>query len=817
MEMLQNEQNENYMPQELVNQGTIKRYSDLPSSIPTNLNFRKPQLIPVNYNTYTNQNNLINQNMLNSRESQVKNKEIINQVEKPIIPDKTISDFYQNEFLSDAILKVEENDIKFHKVILCSASEFLYKYFSLNKPNEENNGIQTVSLPEIMKSAFSRGNKKECVEKILKYCYNNQDIKSIEGDITQYNCFTMLELSHSLGIKSLNKNLERLIIKQFLKDDNMIKISEESNNFELPELHKECSKRIKQKIGNVANKSKELTELNYETFKDIISSDEIDLEGEKEIAELVLEYIKSRREIPEEKIVEKIEIKVNQEIINQENEEKKEEEKKEEEQKEEEKKDEEQKEEEKKEEEKKEEEQNNEENKPPENTQPQNNEDDPYNQWKKHLEELEKNSMKKKLTPEEEKALVYCIRFSYLSHADLISLSNDPIMKDYKDLLLQGLSARLNTYENTDEQKPLINLTPRHYLRGQQASNIKQNISNNNIYNNRDINQNQNYDQNQMMKSVGNFGEQNQYNRQYNEPQRNFAQTYQNISPNNNDINTNMNNNNFSDSRSYYEENNNNYNNSNQMKSDIMNIDDINAKKKKLGLMIKSSTSPYPPQDPRISEDFFRNQLIMSVPKPIFKYTYDFDENGALYFLGTKGKRHQYRNPHEINMVKAFASSISKGQVSDFVGRNLVNLRTENEENSFFGVDLGKNRTLVPSAYSLRNRNSSSHVMLCWNLEASNDKINFEILDTRIFSNVNNPQIHQKLEKERNLLREPGCTSTWGISKKIKERFPEGFRYFLIKQIDKNSNGSYNLAISGFELYGEGKGKGWIFNKSSNY
>ena len=794
----------------------MKRYSDLPSTYPANINLRKPQQIPSNYNTYSNQNIQMNQNLLRSQESQAPKKEKIVQEDKPIIADKTISDFFQNEFLADAILKVDENEIKFHKVVLCAASEFLYKYFSLNKSNEGNQGLQIVSLPEIMKSSFSRGNKKECAEKILKYCYNNQDIKSIEGDITQYNCFTLLELAHCLGIKSLNKNLEKIIIKQFLKDDNMIKISEESNNFELPELHKECSNRIKQKIGNVSNKSKELTELNYETFKDIISSDEIDLEGEKEIADLVLEYIKSRREIPEEKIeekiVEKIEIKVNQEEVNNENPE----EKKEEENKEEEKKDEENKEEEKKEEEQKEENQNNEEDKPQENAPPQNNEDDPYNLWKKHLEELEKNSKKKKLTKEEEKALVYCIRFSFLSHADLISLSNDPIMNDYKDLVLQGLSARLNTYENTDEQKPLINLTPRHYLRGQQASNINQNLSNNNLYNNENMNQNPNYDQNQMIKSIGNFGEQNQYNKQYNNPTRNYAQTFQNRSPYNNDMNinsNNINNNNFSESRSYYEDNN-NYNNSNQMRSDIMNIDDINSKKKKLAMMIKSSTSPYPPQDPRISEDFFRNQLIMSVPKPIFKYTYDFDENGALYYLGTKGKRHQYRNPHEINMVKAFASSISKGQVSDFVGRNLVNLRTENEENSFFGVDLGKNRTLVPTAYSLRNRNSSSHVMLCWNLEASNDKINFEILDTRIFSNVNNPQIHQKLEKERNLLREPGCTSTWGISKKIKERFPNGFRYFLIKQIDKNSNGSYNLAISGFELYGEGKGKGWMFNQN---
>ena len=834
MEMYDNEQNENYIPQELSNQGTIKRYSDLASNYPTNINLRNIQNVPSNYNTYTNPNNQINQNLLKSQESQTQKKEIIPKEEPPITPEKTISDFYQNDFLADAILKVDENEIKFHKVILSAASEFLYKYFELNKSNE---GMQTVEIPEVMKSSFSRGNRKECAEKIMKYCYNNQDYKSIEGDITQYNCFTMLEMAHCLGIKSLNKNLEKSIIKQFLKDDNMIKISEESNSFELPELHKECLNRIKQKIGNVSNKSRELTELNYETFKDIISSDEIDLEGEKERADLVLEYIKSRRELPEEKIeekvsekvVEKVEIKINQEEVNQNPEEKKEGEEEKKEGEEEKKEGEEEKkegEEEKKEgeEEKKEEVQNNEENKPPEtqeNPPQKNDENDPYNLWKKHLEELEKKSKKKKLTKDEEKALVYCIRFSFLSHADLIALSNDPIMGDYKDLLLQGLSARLNSYENTDEQKPLINLTPRHYLRGQQVSNINPNLPNNN---NNNINNNILYNknnQNQMMKSVGNLGEQNQYMQQYNNPPRIYSQTYQNITPNNVDMNANINSNtnnmnninNFSESRSYYEENKNynNYNGSNQMRSDLMNIDEMNSKKKKLQMMIKSS-SPYPPQDPRISEDFFRNQLMMSVPKPIFKYTYDFDENGALYYLGTKGKRHQYRNPHEINMVKAFSSSISKGQVSDFVGRNLVNLRTENEENSFFGVDLGKNRTLVPTAYSLRNRNSSSHVMLCWNLEASNDKINFEILDTRIFSNVNNPQIHQKLEKERNLLREPGCTSTWGISKKIKERFPEGFRYFLIKQIDKNSNGSYNLAISGFELYGEGKGKGWVFN-----
>ena len=43
-------------------------------------------------------------------------------------------------------------------------------------------------------------------------------------------------------------------------------------------------------------------------------------------------------------------------------------------------------------------------------------------------------------------------------------------------------------------------------------------------------------------------------------------------------------------------------------------------------------------------------------------------------------------------------------------------------------------------------------------------------------------------------------------SKSIREKYPNGFRYFLLKQIGKNSSKNYNLAISGFELYGEALG-----------
>ena len=121
-----------------------------------------------------------------------------------------------------------------------------------------------------------------------------------------------------------------------------------------------------------------------------------------------------------------------------------------------------------------------------------------YNNWKKHLDELKNKTKMKRLSPEEEKMLVLCIRFSYLSHSDLINLTNEPIMENYKDLILQGLSARLDTYENTNEKNIIINLTPRHYLREYIKKN-KSKKNNDNKINEEDI-------------SINNFNKQSELN-----------------------------------------------------------------------------------------------------------------------------------------------------------------------------------------------------------------------------------------------------------------------------------------------------------------
>lgn len=61
----------------------------------------------------------------------------------------------------------------------------------------------------------------------------------------------------------------------------------------------------------------------------------------------------------------------------------------------------------------------------------------------------------------------------------------------------------------------------------------------------------------------------------------------------------------------------------------------------------------------------------------------------------------------------------------------------------------------MPTAYTLRNRNSESQVLISWRLEGSNDLLEWVMLDER----DHDPQNGTAL----NLLCRKGITSTWGI------------------------------------------------------
>ena len=130
----------------------------------------------------------------------------------------------------------------------------------------------------------------------------------------------------------------------------------------------------------------------------------------------------------------------------------------------------------------------------------------------------------------------------------------------------------------------------------------------------------------------------------------------------------------------------------------------------------------------------FQTQSVMFDAPSEFAFEYNFDENGVLYYLGSLGKRRNWQNPHALGQVRAFASSLGNNcNVDSFVGRSVTNCRTEDEPFSFFGVDLGTERRLVPTHYTLRNRNSPTHVVKNWYLEASVTGASWMILDARIY------------------------------------------------------------------------------------
>ena len=823
--------------------------------ISNNNNYNLQNSYELRFNPYQNHNlisyensmNLVNQSYNGEKElynDNINIKEKFPEIEEdePIIPERSLTDYINDQFLSDAILKLNDIQFYFHRIILISCSDYINNYFislknnnnSETKPleeikpeNEGNTEIKDfqnkdqnkiiINFPEIISSSFGGGNKKNCLEKILKYCYSNQNFKSIESDINQYNIFTLLEMSHSLGIKSLKLNLENKIIKKYLGKDNATKLALESKIFDLKKLNKEAINYITENFKEVKIFKNDIIDLDFESFKNLMNSDKINIFSEKDISEFILDYIKSRRDLPEEE-KEKLELKETQinsnennnknDDINQENRENinNEEEKKEEN-------------EEKKDEEKKEDEIK---------------ENDANEKWKKYLYELKDSIKRKKLSKEQEKELIMCIRFAYIPHNELVKLTNEPMMSDFKDILLQAFSLKLNSYEenqnNEIETKNIFNSNPRICFQKIEKSinpqnnydnimNINQSMPNpniNNIYPKTSFNYNNDPNNRMYRSDFYNIKRNNNYNEKINEEEYHY---------NNNDNIDNYNDYNDED----YNENNNSSsedhsNNSDNLKADYFNINYQKEKEKinRYQKMLKSES----PNRNKNSQEINLSKSISSEEEnksknininkrkynTKFKYKSDFDHNGALYYLGTQGLTKKYENPHKLKLIKAFGSSLLSGNFYDFVGRKFTNLSTENEENSFFGIDLGPERYLKPTSYSIKNRDSDTNVLLCWNFQGSNDKINFEILDKRIFMSEKDEKLNDKTRKCRHMLKKPRTTSTWGISKSIREKYPNGFRYFLLKQIGKNSSKNYNLAISGFELYGEALGSGWIFN-----
>ena len=322
-----------------------------------------------------------------------------------------------------------------------------------------------------------------------------------------------------------------------------------------------------------------------------------------------------------------------------------------------------------------------------------------------------------KLSQGQKKELLNLVRLSFVSHGVLLQQVRDPLLEQFKDLMLEAISAKLASYESVTADYS-ISLQPRD---------------------------------------------------SYSKPNKNVMAPVKNVEP--------------------------------EVENLSPPVSEIIEKQS----MISNSLA-LPPKERKVE----------------FSYVYDFDENGALFWLGSLGKRNPYRNPYAINQVKVFFSSIAeKAKYDSFVGRSLDNCRTQNSKNSFMGLDLGENRSLVPKHYTIRNRDSTDYVMVNWVLEVSNNYNDWFEADRRVHL-TNQEDYNRSKQAERDSLIQKGALTTWAVdANKVREcakkmgedwRKFKGFRFFRIKQISQNTQGSDNLGLSGIELYGTGYGD-WFFDE----
>ena len=103
------------------------------------------------------------------------------------------------------------------------------------------------------------------------------------------------------------------------------------------------------------------------------------------------------------------------------------------------------------------------------------------------------------------------------------------------------------------------------------------------------------------------------------------------------------------------------------------------------------------------------------------------------------------------------------------------------------------------------------HAMMNWQMEGSNDKQDWCVLDKRMHLWEEDENMNKKYENQRKILCQKGQTSHWVIDSDEIMKYEKGHRYFRIMQTCKNSNSSDNMSLSGLELYGCPIGEKWNF------
>jgi len=173
-----------------------------------------------------------------------------------------------------------------------------------------------------------------------------------------------------------------------------------------------------------------------------------------------------------------------------------------------------------------------------------------------------------------------------------------------------------------------------------------------------------------------------------------------------------------------------------------------------------------------------------SAYRRIFEYTTDFDNKGILHFIATNGGRSDWQNPAKTGEIKITGSSIEKGQLEFICELEPQECWSADVPSSWFTIDMGKDRAVKPTRYTLRHGGASRQDSLRdWALKGSDDSINWTAVGRH---------------KDDSSLNGNFSTHSWEIKNPVQP-----WRYFRLVQTGHNSSGHNFLSLSGIEFYGE--------------
>ena len=199
-------------------------------------------------------------------------------------------------------------------------------------------------------------------------------------------------------------------------------------------------------------------------------------------------------------------------------------------------------------------------------------------------------------------------------------------------------------------------------------------------------------------------------------------------------------------------------------------------------------------------------------PRASFGMQFEFletgDNNGIINWLATSAGTKPYENPHltgqyvfynfywtmfywrwYINYIFLYfrltvsASSLGTGHESYLVAQDPEELWTEDVPASWFCIDLGVHRAVVPTYYTLRHGGQyPTDFPRTWDLQGTTDGKDWTVL---------------KKHTSDKSFREAFQSCSWEINAS------KAYRKFRVLQTGHSSRGRNFLLLSGIELYGE--------------